>query len=680
MSDHLGFSDKIGIMDPEGKNNNPLTQEPYSDRYRQLSVDPDKGWSFYPAYDKAKEILKSLHDNQLTLIISGTGSGKTVLLPKFALHYTNYKGKVAITLPKKSATASAAEFAALTLDVPIGNDIGYVHRGSPKEAISQNTKMIYMTDGTLVAKQIRDKYLSEYDVIIIDEAHERKVQIDFILLFLKGILESGKRPDLRVIIMSATIDGKKYQNYFSGIKSHIINISGKPNYDIDVKFLDHPITNYMKEGPLLIETLLNEGVKEDILFFITASEEAKKLCKMIRPKYPKVYCIEVFSDMDPKLRLYATDKNQYHELGNYDLKMVMATNVAESSLTIDGLKYVIDSCHEYHNSYDPYAMGYVMEKKLITEAQALQRRGRVGRTEPGTCYHLLTKKQFDALEKYPAPDILEQDITIDLLGIIKTTDDKSYFAGIESINKLMDVPKKKILEVAYDLYKLYHVIDANGILTHIGSDITEFSTLKIQQSLFLIYSYQMFCAKEASIIVTMIEILKGNFSNLFYKSSDDNDHGKASKQILKKIIVKDSDHLSFLKIFKEYADAADKKKWANKYGIRLDIMNKVKTDADKYYYRIINISKAYQEARVADVAVEIRLIRALRRSHDHMLAENLTPIYPTKKNEGEVSKNSVVNYSYTKKDLARKRFIYDELIQTNGNWEFSCVTLIGNTD
>ena len=510
MSDHLGFSDKIGIMDPEGKNNNPLTQEPYSDRYRQLSVDPDKGWSFYPAYDKAKEILKSLHDNQLTLIISGTGSGKTVLLPKFVLHYTNYKGKVAITLPKKSATASAAEFAALTLDVPIGNDIGYVHRGSPKEAISQNTKMIYMTDGTLVAKQIRDKYLSEYDVIIIDEAHERKVQIDFILLFLKGILESGKRPDLRVIIMSATIDGKKYQNYFSGIKSHIINISGKPNYDIDVKFLDHPITNYMKEGPLLIETLLNEGVKEDILFFITASEEAKKLCKMIRPKYPKVYCIEVFSDMDPKLRLYATDKNQYHELGNYDLKMVMATNVAESSLTIDGLKYVIDSCHEYHNSYDPYAMGYVMEKKLITEAQALQRRGRVGRTEPGTCYHLLTKKQFDALEKYPAPDILEQDITIDLLGIIKTTDDKSYFAGIESINKLMDVPKKKILEVAYDLYKLYHVIDANGILTHIGSDITEFSTLKIQQSLFLIYSYQMFCAKEASIIVTMIEILKGN--------------------------------------------------------------------------------------------------------------------------------------------------------------------------
>jgi pre-mRNA-splicing factor ATP-dependent RNA helicase DHX15/PRP43 len=360
--------------------------------------------------------------------------------------------------------------------------------------------------------------------------------------------------------------------------------------------------------------------------------------------------------------------------------MVMATNVAESSLTIDGLKYVIDSCYEYHNSFDPYSMGYIMEKKLITEAQALQRRGRVGRTEPGICYHLLTKKQFDALEKYPAPDILEQDITIDLLGIIKTTDDRSYFTGMESINKLMDVPKKKILDVAYDLYKLYHVIDANGILTHIGSDIAEFSTLKIHQSLFLIYSYQMFCAKEASIIVTMIEILKGNFANLFYKSDDHDGDRKASNQVLKKIIVKDSDHLTFLKVFKEYADAADKKKWANKYGIRLDIMNKVKTDADKYYYRIINISKAYQESRVADVAVEIRLNRALQRSHEHMFAKNLTPVYPTKKNEGDISKKSVLQYSFTKKELAKKKFIYDELMQTNGNWEFSCVTLLSNTD
>lgn len=680
MSDHLNFSDKVGILDPAGEHNNPLTLEPYSENYKRLSMDPERGWSHYPAYEKANEILKSLHDNQLTLIISGTGSGKTVLLPKFALHFTGYNGKVAITLPKKSATASAAEFAALTLDVPLGQDIGYVHRGSPKDVTSARVKMLYMTDGTLVAKQMRDKYLSEYNVIIIDEAHERKVQIDFILLFLKEILESGKRPDLRVIIMSATIDGKKYQKYFGGVSSKVINISGKPNYDIDVKFLVKETNNYMKEGPVIIDSLLNESVKEDILFFITASEEAKKLCKMVRPKYPNVYCIEVFSDMDPTLRLYATDKNKYHELGDFDLKMVMATNVAESSLTIDGLKYVIDSCHEFHNSYDPDAMGYIMRRELITQAQALQRRGRVGRTEPGTCYHLLTKKQFDALEKYPAPDILEQDITIDLLGIIKTTDDKSYFTGMASINKLMDVPNKKITDVAYDLYKMYHIIDANGIMTNIGMEIAEFSTLQIHQSLFLIYAYQMFCAKEASIIVAMIEILKGNFANLFYKSDDRDPGNKASKNAISKIIVKDSDHLTFLKIFKEYDEAEDKKKWANKYGIRMDIMRKVKEESSKYYFRVINISKAYQESRVVDVAVEIRLTRALRRSHEHMIAEKMKSTYPTKKNEGDISKNSALHFFHTKKEIARKKFIYNELIQTNGNWEFSCVTLMGNSD
>lgn len=665
---------KIGIMDPKGVNLNPLTGVPYSDIYKVLSSDPEKGWSLYPAYERATDILDSLRDNQVTLIIAGTGSGKTVLTPKFGLHYTDYEGKVGVTLPKKSATSSAAEFAALTLDVPLGKDIGYVHKGSPKEMISKDNKIVYMTDGTLVMKQIKDRYLSEFKVIIIDEAHERKVQIDLILLFLKEILQSGKRPDLRVIIMSATIDGKKYQQYFDGITSKILNISGKPNYPIDVHFLATPTTNYLKDGYEIVQGLLNSGIKDDILFFITASEEAKKLCKMVRPAYPKVYCIELFSDMDKKMQVYALSKDKFRELGDYETKVIMATNVAESSLTVDGLKYVVDSCHEFHNSYDPSVMGYIMERKLITQSQAIQRRGRVGRTEPGTCYHLVTEQQFNALNKYPAPDILENDMTIELLKIIITSTNQSFDEGVIIMNKLMDIPKQKFIDVAYGLYQIYRIIDSENRLTKIGKELTSFSTLSINQSLFLIYSYQFHCAKDASIIIAMIEILKGNLSNLFFKADDS--QNKVSNQIIKKLSDKSGDHLTFLKIYNLYVNTNDKKKWANQYRIKLDILGRVKQIADTYYYRVINISKAYQEARVVEVPVNIRLVRALRLSHEHLLADKLTSIYPSTKTTGTINKNSAIHNFYERNKLANKKFIYNELTRNSGKWEFSCVTIM----
>src|SRR5579863_4423369 len=125
---HLDFKSKIGILDPEGIEPNPLTGEPYSSSYKSLA----KMWENLPAYAKAQEILESIRDNQLTFIISGTGSGKSVLIPKFALHYTNYKGKIGMTLPKRVITVTAATFSARTLDVELGKDIGYVFKGSDR--------------------------------------------------------------------------------------------------------------------------------------------------------------------------------------------------------------------------------------------------------------------------------------------------------------------------------------------------------------------------------------------------------------------------------------------------------------------------------------------------------------------------------------------------------------------
>ena len=674
---HLDFTSKIGILDPEGIEPNPLTGEPYSSSYKSLA----KMWENLPAYAKAQEILESIRDNQLTFIISGTGSGKSVLIPKFALHYTNYKGKIGMTLPKRVITVTAATFSARTLDVELGKDIGYVFKGSDRSMNRPENKIVYMTDGILTMKMIHDPNLTEYSVIIIDEAHERKVQIDMIMLFLKNLLQSGKRPDLRVIIMSATIDGAKYQNYFAGVKSNIVMVSGKPNYPIEVHFLEKETKNYIQSGLEIIESIVNKKIKKDILFFITKSKEAIDVCNYIRPKFPHVYCIEVYADMDKKLQIFAEDKDKYMELGNYDQKLVMATNVAESSLTIDGLKYVVDSGYELFSYFDPDAGAHILETRLIAKSSALQRRGRVGRTESGICYHLLTEVEFNGLKPFQEPDILRQDITIDLIKIIGGTPSKSYIDGFDVFTQLMDIPKQNYISYSYQLLKLYKILNEKDILeTKLSSEILNFSSLELNQSLFLIFSYQLFCAKEASIILAMIDVCDQRIMNLFYKSDTICESGCAkgsSKEYLKKISSKKGDHLTLLNIFTDYKNTADQVAWAKKYGIKLYILKSAKDKSNEYYRKIINISKAPQLAGAKDVDPEKKIIEALKRSHLHLTAKNLKSTYAkVTKQSAQIAKDSVLHQFYDRSDLSKKMFVYNELKSISGNWEFSVITLI----
>ena len=677
MSDHLTSKDKIGILDPAGKNINPLNDKPYSDEYRKLG----SIWSGYPSYEKAPEVLESLATNQLTFVIAGTGAGKTVLIPKFALHYTAYKGKVAVTLPKRVVTLSAASFSASVSDVVLGEEIGHVYKGSDKKMINAKNKIVYMTDGYLASKYNQDPLLTEYEVIIIDEAHERRIQIDLLLLFLKNILESGRRPDLRVIIMSATINGPKYQSYFNNIQSNIINISGQPNHPIDVHFLDTPSNSYMIDGIELIKSLIKDKNRASgaILFFITTSDEALNLCRNIRPEYPRVYCIEVYADMDRNLKIYAETRDKYLELGTYNQKLIMATNVAESSLTIDGLKYVIDSGYELYSYFDPKYNGKVLEKRLITKAQAIQRRGRVGRTEPGICYHLLTKSQFDSLVDYPTPDILRQDITLELLKVIKSTISQTLTEGMEMMSDLMDVPSKNYIHLARQLYDLYKIIDDSGKLTKIGADISHFSSITLNRSLFLIYCYQMHCAKEASIILAMLDHTSGRVQNLFYKADTickSNCKTSLSKDLIKQLVQKRGDHLTLLKIYEQFKNSPDHNAWANKYGAKIDLFNKVARDANTYYYKIINLSRAPQLSRIVTTPVKRRLIEALKLSHLHLTAKRMIPTFPLDEIEGVVSKDSVLYQTYNRKELATKTFIYDEFVNINGVWQFNVVTII----
>lgn len=674
-NDKLTFNDKVGVLDPNGINANPLTGNEYSEEYKKIS----KQWSSLPAFAAAEEILESIAQVPLIFVISGTGSGKSVLIPKLALHYNNYSGRIAMTLPKKVVTESAASFSAKTLDVELGKEIGYLYSGVDKSSTSDKNKIVYMTDGYLVMKFIQDPTLSEFQCIIIDEAHERRIQIDLLLLLLKNILASGKRPDLKVIIMSATINGDKYKKYFAGIDSKILNISGQPNHPIETFFLNKPSNSYMVDGLELINKIINEQVKKDTLFFITTSGEALQICKNIRPKYPKVFCAEAFAGMENRLKDLIQSRDKYLETGDYNQKLIIATNVAESSLTLDGLKCVIDSGYELYSYFNPDYYGNVLEKKLISKAQALQRRGRVGRTEPGTCFHLLTEKQFNALEEYPAPDITRNDITLDLIKIIQISDSSSLAEGEEMLSKLMDPPKKQYVDIAKSIIKMYQIVDSDGILSNIGKQITKFSSISINRALFLIFAYQMHCAKEASIILAMLEHLDGKITNLFYRADTickSNCKNSAGKEFIKGLADKRGDHLTYLNIWTKFRELPDQKVWSKKYGIRIETLYAVTSTSNKYYRKIITSSRIQQARPIGNINVEDNIIAALTASHRHLVASHMEPTFAKKKIEGSINKDSVIHNFYKKKDLINRKFIYDEFISINGNWEYSGVTIM----
>lgn len=250
----MNKSKQYGILDPSGNNVNPLNDKEYSDKYKDIA----KIWSKFPAYENAEKIIQMIKDNQVLLITSGTGSGKTVLIPKYVLHQTDYKGHIMISLPKQIIAQSAAEYAALTLDVVLGEQIGYKYKGSDTKYVGKEPNLLYATDGTIVSRLLNDPVLTGINAVVIDEAHERKVQIDFMLFLLKNVLK--QRKDFKLIIMSATVNSEIFKSYFAEYKFEQFDVGSKTNYKIESIFVDKTVgpTEYIQRGLDIISDLIKK--------------------------------------------------------------------------------------------------------------------------------------------------------------------------------------------------------------------------------------------------------------------------------------------------------------------------------------------------------------------------------------------------------------------------------------
>lgn len=587
------MSTNIGILDYKGENNNPLTNKPYSDNYKKLA----NIWKTYPAYKNAKQIINDIQNHQVILVVSGTGSGKTVLLPKYLLHTFDYKGKIAITLPKQIVTKSSAEFASKTLDVELGTHVGYKYKGSPKNMMSKDTNLLYATDGTIVRKLLNDPKLEEFDAVIIDEAHERKVQIDLLLLLLKKTIKL--RPEFKLIIMSATINADIFKNYFNEFNYKQLNLSGKTNYPIESIFLKKSIdkNNYLDKGFDILKELLNkiklsDNTNSDILFFVTSSNEANKICKKISSLFTikkisdiNPICIEVYSGMPQNKEFLATDKNEYKKLG-HKIKIVISTNVAESSLTIDGIKYVIDGGYEFLSGYDHIQKARILNMTRTTKAQIKQRMGRAGRTGPGVCYHLYTKEEYNKFKDFPEPDIRKGDISSELLSLFSINIIKNTNDLLNLLQEMIEPPSEELIKSGlYDLQKLGLIKD--NLLTDKGKIFTKLLVSDIYLTNCIFYSYFYKCSYEMILIVSLINASKYNFKNIFNipKVLDDkkqeNYLKKKFKEKKEKFKHKYGDHISLLKIIdkfkeksKKYQDKDKIKTWCYKNFLKYDTLKK----------------------------------------------------------------------------------------------------------
>jgi len=358
-----------------------------------------------PILDKRNEIVSAVRRHPVVVVTGETGSGKTTQIPKMCLEAgRGLAGRIGCTQPRRIAATTVARRLAEELDEEIGHSVGYKIRfddQTPPKAIFK-----IMTDGILLMEAQQDALLQSYDTIIVDEAHERSLNIDFILGILIKVLE--KRRDLRIVITSATIDTEKFSLAFGN--APIIEVSGRV-YPVEVRYEsrgqdneeDENIT-HIDAAVQAVEDLTSGRRAGDILIFMPTERDIRETCELLNLRLKdKAAILPLFS------RLSRFEQERvFHSMPLR--KIVVATNIAETSLTIPGIRYVVDTGLARISQYNPRSRTMGLPVKGISRSSADQRKGRCGRVQNGTCIRLYTEEEYLSRPLYTAPEILRSNL------------------------------------------------------------------------------------------------------------------------------------------------------------------------------------------------------------------------------------------------------------------------------
>ncbi|CAN6625011.1 pre-mRNA-splicing factor ATP-dependent RNA helicase Prp22p [Trichomonascus vanleenenianus] len=496
-----------------------------------------------PVYDRRDQFIQAVRDNQVLVVIGETGSGKTTQITQYLVEEGfSEDGMIGCTQPRRIAAQSVAQRVAEEVGCPVGEEVGYNVRFDDKT--SSRTKIKYMTDGMLQREALLDPNMSQYSVIILDEAHERTIATDVLFALLKKAAK--QRPDLRVIVTSATLDADKFSRYFFDCK--VFEIPGR-THEVQILYTKEPEFDYVEAA---LTTVMQIHVSEpagDILVFLTGREEIETGCEVLEerlkalgPDIPELIVLPLFSQMPQDLQTRI-----FEPAPKGSRKVILATNIAETSITVDGIYYVVDPGFVKMNAYDP-KIG--MDKLLvspISQAQANQRAGRAGRTGPGKCYRLYTEQAFQT-EMLPAtiPEIQRQNLahTILMLKAMGIND-------LLNFDFMDPPPTNTMLTALEELYQL-NALDQEGLLTRLGRRMADFP-MEPALSKVCIASVDAKCSDEVLTIVAMITA-----QNVFYRPRD-----KQKQADERKARFHDAtgDHMTLLNVYNAWVRSGRSKMW-----------------------------------------------------------------------------------------------------------------------
>ncbi|KAI9566552.1 P-loop containing nucleoside triphosphate hydrolase protein [Boletus coccyginus] len=524
------------------------------------------------------KLLYCIEQYPITIVVGQTGSGKTTQLPQYLLEagWAAEGNVIACTQPRRVAATSVATRVAAEVGTVLGEEVGYTIRF--EDVSDKNkTRIHYMTDGMLFREVLLDPLLLRYSVIMVDEAHERSLYTDLLLGVLKKIRR--KRSSLRIIVSSATLDAMSFRDYFcsgtSPQEATIISLEGRM-YPVEVAYLEEPTTDYVTTAVEVAWKINLQHVAGDILVFLTGREDIERFLEAISEIIPtlpdgapQIIPLALHSGLSTEEQLRVFSRAHPNSR-----KVIAATNIAEASVTIDGVKFVVDCGFVKIRSYNPSSHLSSLSTVPVSLASATQRAGRAGRTSPGICYRLYPESCLVSLPATTSPEITRTDMTTPILQL------KSL--GIDDLMKFewISVPPAEGILRALEVLVTAGMIGEDGRLTVMGQRVAE-CPIELRIARMLFSSKEFSCGEEILTIAAMISV-----QNVFVVP--DGAPGALAELERRKFTAEEGDHLTLLNAYNAFTRYGRSSSWCKAHALNFRAMSRavsIRSQLGKYMAR-----------------------------------------------------------------------------------------------
>ncbi|PKA52844.1 putative pre-mRNA-splicing factor ATP-dependent RNA helicase [Apostasia shenzhenica] len=522
---------------------------------------------YLPIYSVREELLQVhidyvVRENQVVIVVGETGSGKTTQLTQY-LHEDRYtmNGVVGCTQPRRVAAMSVAKRVSEEMETELGDKVGYAIRF--EDVTGPNTVIKYMTDGVLLRETLKDADLDKYRVIVMDEAHERSLSTDVLFGILKKVV--AQRRDFKLIVTSATLNAQKFSNFFGSVP--IFHIPGR-TFPVNILYSKTPCEDYVEAAVKQAMTIHIASPPGDILIFMTGQDEIEATCYALAERMeqlttstakavPKLSILPIYSQLPADLQAKIFQKAE-----DGARKCIVATNIAETSLTVDGIFYVIDTGYGKMKVYNPRMGMDALQVFPVSRAAADQRAGRAGRTGPGTCYRLYTDSAYqNEMLATPVPEIQRTNLgnVVLLLKSLKVE-------NLLDFDFMDPPPQENILNSMYQLWVL-GALNNVGSLTEIGWKMVEFP-LDPPLAKMLLMGEKLECINEVLTIVSMLSV-----PSVFFRPKDRAEESDAARE---KFFVPESDHLTLLNVYHQWKANQYRGDWCNDHFLQVKGLRKAR--------------------------------------------------------------------------------------------------------